>query len=76
MSCKPYRTSEANAKSYLKTKGAIDAFLNILNINIQNMLLIILLLTLINIISCKLVYLATFFRHGARYPLGDIYDGN
>ncbi len=33
MACKPYKTSEANAKSYLKTKGAIDAFLNILNLN-------------------------------------------
>ncbi len=39
------------------------------------MLLIILLLTFINTITCKLVYLATLFRHGARYPLGDIYDG-
>lgn len=34
MSCKPFKTSEANAKSYLKTKGAIDAFLNILNLNV------------------------------------------
>ncbi len=37
------------------------------------MLLIFLLLS---VVSCKLVYVATVFRHGARYPLGDIYDGN
>ena len=29
MSCKPFKTSEANAKSYLKTKGVIDDFLNV-----------------------------------------------
>jgi len=23
----------------------------------------------------KLVYVATVFRHGARYPIGNIYDG-
>ncbi len=29
MSCKPFKTSEANAKSYLKTKGVIDKYLNV-----------------------------------------------
>lgn len=39
--------------------------------------LLITLLAYLNIeTDCKLVYLATVFRHGARYPLGDIYDGN
>jgi hypothetical protein len=33
MSCKPFKTSEANAKSFLRTKGAIDNFLNILDLN-------------------------------------------
>ena len=33
MSCKPFKTSEANAKSYLKTQGAIDKFLNIKDLN-------------------------------------------
>lgn len=41
---------------------------------ITKMLLIILLLTAIA--NSKLVYVATVFRHGARYPLGDIFDGN
>lgn len=36
------------------------------------MLLIILFVALAN---CKLEYVATVFRHGARYPLSDIYDG-
>lgn len=38
------------------------------------MLLIILLLA--TLAHSKLVYVATVFRHGARYPLGDIFDGN
>jgi hypothetical protein len=29
MSCKPFKTSEANAKSFLRTKGVIDEFLNV-----------------------------------------------
>lgn len=33
MSCKPFKTTEANAKSFLRTKGAIDNFLNILDIS-------------------------------------------
>ena len=33
MSCKPFKTTEANAKSFLRTKGAIDNFLNILDLN-------------------------------------------
>lgn len=37
------------------------------------MLLIILLL--VAIANSKLAYVATVFRHGARYPLADIYDG-
>lgn len=40
---------------------------------IANKLLIILLLSAL--VNSKLVYVATFFRHGARYPLGDIFDG-
>lgn len=39
-------------------------------------MLLIFLLSLLSIVSSKLVYVATVFRHGARYPLGDIYDGN
>lgn len=32
MSCKlPYKTAEANAKSYLRTKGVIDKYLNIID---------------------------------------------
>jgi len=31
---------------------------------------------LIALAASKLVYVATVFRHGARYPLGDIFDGN
>lgn len=41
---------------------------------LTKMLLIILLLTAIA--NSKLVYVSTVFRHGARYPLGDIFDGN
>lgn len=37
------------------------------------MLLIILFVAFV---SCKLSYVATVFRHGARYPLKDIFDGN
>ena len=33
MSCKPFKTTEANAKSFLRTKGAIDKFLNIIDLN-------------------------------------------
>jgi hypothetical protein len=33
------------------------------------------LLPLIAIASSKLLYLAELFRHGARYPVSDIYDG-
>jgi len=33
MSCRPFKTSEANAKAFLKTKGAIDNFLNIKDLN-------------------------------------------
>ena len=33
MACKPFKTSEANAKSFLKTNGAIDKFLNIKNLS-------------------------------------------
>jgi hypothetical protein len=36
---------------------------------------IAIVLLLISLISGKLVYLAELFRHGARYPLKDIYDG-
>lgn len=32
MSCRPYKTTEANAKSYLRTKGAIDEYLNVINL--------------------------------------------
>lgn len=39
-----------------------------------NMLLIISFL-LLAIANSKLAYVATVFRHGARYPLTDIYDG-
>lgn len=38
-----------------------------------SMLLIFLLIAVAN---CKLAYVATVFRHGARYPLSDIFDGN
>ena len=27
------------------------------------------------IVECRIVYLAEVFRHGARYPTNDIYDG-
>lgn len=36
------------------------------------LLIIILLFTITN---SKLAYVATVFRHGARYPVTDIYDG-
>lgn len=32
MSCRPFKSSEANAKAFLKTKGAIDKYLNILDL--------------------------------------------
>jgi len=32
MSCKPFKTSEANAKAFLKTKGVIDNFLNVIDL--------------------------------------------
>ena len=35
-----------------------------------------LILILINLITTKLAYVATILRHGARYPLTDMYDGN
>lgn len=36
----------------------------------------ILLLTLIAIAATKLVQVVSFFRHGARYALNSLYDGN
>lgn len=36
MSCKPFKTSEANAKSYLKTMGAINKYLTIIDENLFN----------------------------------------
>lgn len=39
------------------------------------MVLIIALLCFIQLAASKLAYVATVFRHGARYPLGDVYDG-
>ena len=36
----------------------------------------ILIFLLIAVANCKLAYVATVFRHGARYPLSDIFDGN
>ena len=35
----------------------------------------ILILLLFAIATSKLTYVATVFRHGARYPIADIYDG-
>lgn len=35
----------------------------------------LLLLALLAVISTKLIYLTELFRHGARYPVSDIYDG-
>jgi hypothetical protein len=37
---------------------------------------LITLLTLLLLANSKLVYLTELFRHGARYPVTDIYDGN
>lgn len=34
-----------------------------------------LLILLLGLFSAKQVYLASVFRHGARYPLNDLYDG-
>lgn len=42
----------------------------------QKVLLLITLIILLFPANTKLVYVATVFRHGARYPLGDMYDGN
>lgn len=36
---------------------------------------IIVLIGLLLLTNCKLVYLTELFRHGARYPVSDIYDG-
>jgi hypothetical protein len=38
-------------------------------------MLLIILGILFAIVNSKLAYVATVFRHGARYPLSDIYDG-
>lgn len=39
-------------------------------------MLLIILSILFTIVNSKLAYVATVFRHGARYPLSNIYDGN
>jgi hypothetical protein len=36
---------------------------------------LLLLIGLLVLITPKLVYLSELFRHGARYPTSDIYDG-
>jgi hypothetical protein len=35
----------------------------------------LILVGLMIVIKAKLVYLSELFRHGARYPVSDIYDG-
>ncbi len=39
------------------------------------LLRLLVVLTLSITISSKMVYLSELFRHGARYPVSDIYDG-
>lgn len=47
------------------------------NYKISTMLIQILVtLTLLPALEGKMVYMTELFRHGARYPLHDIWDGN
>ena len=39
-------------------------------------LISLLLFCFVTLGSCKLAQVVSFFRHGARYPLSSIYDGN
>ena len=42
----------------------------------SNLLVCFLLLIFSGTISAKLVYMTELFRHGARYPVSSIFDGN
>jgi len=35
----------------------------------------ILVLQTLMLVESKIVYITSLYRHGARYPVGDIYDG-
>jgi hypothetical protein len=37
---------------------------------------LVIIIVLVTISVSKLVQVVSFFRHGARYPLSSLYDGN
>ena len=60
---------------YLSAKTLFSIDLLLTNKPAMNTKTILLCILLACLVTPKMLYMAELFRHGARYPIGDIYDG-